>query len=552
MIDTTGFTDAAEFTDANRFFYNGVLSQAQNLSDWLQRTADSFLLRFAQEDGKFTFKPRLPANSDGTINTGVIKPEYTFTEDHLLPDGFEIEYIPVEDRSPVCAVMLWRQQPEDDFGIVRSTEVRINNEAANGPFMQYDLSAFCTTENHAVKVGVYHLARRKLISHNLRILVRAGNYAQFLSVGDIVRVRLRRETAVEQVEHHDRLYEIERIDRSSGGQISYDLTHFPINSQGQSTIALAVDGAVGQGYTVANSGTDNLCGINYGNSGAVGGSSRYDSQDVQNNNPNVPDNVPQPSEINHNSPPPVSFSVNEEPAPPYGPDDISNPSNLNDPIEADLDNTYSITGYSGAKPVVGDALEFAPGGCPGAYTEWFGIDINTGERTKIGTGILNITADLVSLPYEIYGVGRCPDPNSPDGYADPIESDTIDWFQDINSGSFPCSVQFGQQTDGLIAPGVLDTRKVYQIGNAYPKRVKIRYVIGNEPYKDPAILTVKWPDGDEWGYATDYLLGFPGEWDKAQFLYVTPPSTIANPSYVMLEVRRTSWESFYGVRVVCG
>ena len=199
LIDTTGFTDAAEFTDANRFFYNGVLSQAQNLSDWLQRTADSFLLRFAQEDGKFTFKPRLPANSDGTINTGVIKPEYTFTEDHLLPDGFEIEYIPVEDRSPVCAVMLWRQQPEDDFGIVRSTEVRIDNEAANGPFMQYDLSAFCTTENHAVKVGVYHLARRKLISHNLRILVRAGNYAQFLSVGDIVRVRLRRETAVEQV-----------------------------------------------------------------------------------------------------------------------------------------------------------------------------------------------------------------------------------------------------------------------------------------------------------------------------------------------------------------
>lgn len=460
-ISTQGFTDAAEFTDANGFFFNGVLKEAQNLGDWIQSTADNFLLRFSQEEGKYTFKPRLPANSDGTINTGVITPEYTFTEEHLLPDGFEIEYLQMEDRAPVCAVMLWRQQPGDDFGIVRSTEVRFQGEAVNGPFVQYDLSEYCTTENHAIKVGIYHLARRKAITHNLRVLVRAGNYAQFLSVGDIVRVRLRRETSIEQVSFHDKLYEIERIERSSGGQISYDLTHFPIDSQGRSIVARAVDAAVGRGVLIASAGSDLQCGTNYGNASSVGTSSRYNSN-------NLPDDVPDPGDSEDEEPLPEDDS-----SPPYG---IDNPT---DPIESDLDNTYSISGYSGDKPVIGDTLEFEPG-CSGAYTEWYGVDNNTGEVIPLGSGLsatLDISNELAAKNVKIYGVGRCPDPDSPDGFGDPIQSDTIDFYQSqADHPTDSCRPESRIYSGGLNYPN-FDSQDYVYLGSAFPSIFRVNYEV---------------------------------------------------------------------------
>jgi len=276
LIDTTQMLAAANFTETNGLHFNGVFQESLNLDEWLEQISNDYLLRLVELNGKFGFRPRLPVNGDHTIKTTAVSWDYTFTEDHLLPDGFEIQYIPLSERQPVTLQMMWRQQPESDIGFPRTTEISYSGEAADGPFEQYDLSGYGTSETHAVKVGAYRLARRKFITHTLRLKVRPANYNSLLTQGDIVRVRLRRETALAALDYHDFLYEIERIEKTASGACIFDLTHFPIDAQGRSLVALEVAGATAPGVAIASGRSDYSCDDNSATPGTDVGSGGID------------------------------------------------------------------------------------------------------------------------------------------------------------------------------------------------------------------------------------------------------------------------------------
>lgn len=265
LLDLTAMTEAATFTNYNSFFYQGVYHKSSNLEDWLEDISVSFLLRVTEKNGKKGLRPRLPFNANGSINTSAITWVYGFTEEDVLPDGFEIEYIPLTDRQSICVQVLWRQQPQNYAGLMRTLEVRMTGEASTGPFEQYDLSDFCTNETHAVKVGVYHAARRKYITHSLRLHVRPGSYNSTITQGDVVRVRLQRETSEDQISLHDYLYEVERIDRRFDGSVVLDLMHLPIDSQGRSMVAVAVNSATAPGYSYSTGPYTLACSVNAGN-----------------------------------------------------------------------------------------------------------------------------------------------------------------------------------------------------------------------------------------------------------------------------------------------
>jgi hypothetical protein len=90
LIDSTQMLAAANFTETNGLHFNGVFQESLNLDEWLEQISNDYLLRLVELNGKFGFRPRLPVNVDHTIKTTAIDWDYTFTEDHLLPDGFEI------------------------------------------------------------------------------------------------------------------------------------------------------------------------------------------------------------------------------------------------------------------------------------------------------------------------------------------------------------------------------------------------------------------------------------------------------------------------------
>ena len=272
MIDTaTSFLAAATFTNANGLWFNGVVSQSTNLRDWISNTLQYFLLRQARIGGKEALKPLIPTNANGTIKTTAVSWVFTFTEEHIIPGSFEITYTPLADRKPFCATVLWRQQDDLGIPVMRTAEVRYTGTAADGPYEQHDLSGFCSTENHAVKVGAYILSKRKHVTHRLQLGVKPDGYNPTLAAGDLVRVRLDRIASTGADSVHDYLYEVDRIGKSITGEVQLDLTHFPVDANLASVVAQEVNAATGTGLLLPTGLSGITCDVNSSSDTSVPG-----------------------------------------------------------------------------------------------------------------------------------------------------------------------------------------------------------------------------------------------------------------------------------------
>ena len=262
QIDTASLLAAATFTNVNGFWFNGVLTEATNLRDWMGDTLQYFLLRQTRIGGKEGLEPLIPTNANGTIKLTPVSWVFTFTEDHIIPGSFEISYTPLADRKPFCAMVLWRQQDDLGIGVVRTAEVRYTGTAIDGPFEQHDLSSFCSTETHAVKVGAYILSKRKNITHRLQIAVRPEIFNGTLAAGDIIRVRLERTASTGASSLHNYLYEVDRIGKSLAGDITLNLTHFPVDANLVSVVAQDVNAATGTGLIIPTGLSGVTCDVN--------------------------------------------------------------------------------------------------------------------------------------------------------------------------------------------------------------------------------------------------------------------------------------------------
>lgn len=245
QLDTAGLLVAATFTNVNGFWFNGVIKESTNLRDWCSSTLSYFLLRQGRDLGKEGVYPLLPINANGTIKTTPITWDFTFTEEHIVPGSFAITYSPLADRKPFCVSVLWRQQDDNGIGLIRTTEIRYPGEALDGPFEQHDMSGFCASENHAVKIGTYILSRRRNTTHKLRITVRPDAFNPTLVPGKIVRVLLDRIPSTGPTSVHDYLYQVDTIGKNVSGEVTLDLSHFPVDDTLRSTIALEVTSATG-------------------------------------------------------------------------------------------------------------------------------------------------------------------------------------------------------------------------------------------------------------------------------------------------------------------
>jgi hypothetical protein len=258
MIDLTSLTASATFTEAVGLWCNGEFGASANLGDWLIRILPDFLLRETKVGGKFGLRPLLPVNANGTINTGAIEPEWVLTEAAIVPDSYQIEYSDAASRRPVAMAMIWRQQHDDtDVPIVRTLAVGDPN--ASGPVEQHDLSQYATTENHAAKVGTYLYARRTLSTHTATVRLKPGNQTGTIAEGDVVMVYLQVETSREPASVINRFYVVESISHALTGEETLQLSHFPVNSEGQSLIALAVANATAPGAILTSNRTGGSC-----------------------------------------------------------------------------------------------------------------------------------------------------------------------------------------------------------------------------------------------------------------------------------------------------
>lgn len=262
LIDTDSIEAASIFLNANNITTNCWITEAVNYSDLLSRWGPYHLIRESSRNGKAWLKPLLPVNNDGTIKTTPLTVNYTFTDDLIIPGSEEIVYSGWATRQPFVAQVIWRQQLDADVGIIRTAEVRYDGTAQDGPYETHDLSQFCTREDHAVKVGAYILSKRMRSTHTMRFKVRPQSHNTIVQQGSIVRVRLERNAAGYVSVFHDYLYEVERIRKTLAGDIQYECTHVPVDSENRSLIALDVANATGAGILLTSNLTGLGCDIN--------------------------------------------------------------------------------------------------------------------------------------------------------------------------------------------------------------------------------------------------------------------------------------------------
>lgn len=238
MIDTARLRSAAQFTQAQALYFNGVIANAVNLREFLDRVAPFFLLRVSHVDGKYGLQPVLPTNGSN-LETGPVTPVFEFTEAYILTDSFTCASVNAADLRPFCALMLWRSQPTTGTGTVKTVEVRYANSALGGPFEQYDMTDFCTSEAHAAKTGRYIISRRRRVTHTASWNTTLA--ASAINPGDVVRVTLSTaDSLTGRNSVYSELYQVERITEETEGIVSIEASFFPVDSTGRSLVALDI------------------------------------------------------------------------------------------------------------------------------------------------------------------------------------------------------------------------------------------------------------------------------------------------------------------------
>jgi hypothetical protein len=401
LIDTDRLASTARFLENNDFTCNCWITNSSNYLDYIAKWAPLFMLCESNNAGKRGLRPVLPVTAANQINTGTIKPVYTFNEDNILPGTLEIQYTNLAERRPFVAQTIWRQQLEDDFGILRTTEVRFKGTAPDGPYESHDLSEFCTRESHAIKIGAYILAKRVYTSHTVRFTARPQANNTLVTQGDIIGVRLQRQASTAGSSYHNYLYQVERITKTLSGELSYECTHFPVDRQGRSLVALTVANTNGSGILLSSNKSGTGCDMNNAN------------------NTTIPIETYLPGDYVIDIPFDVGVGVGvgvegtptepggEEPTDGFGPD-----------------GTLPLIGFPpGEQPVAGSPVQ-APNPCPDnprAYVRWFyGNDDeyhefvgNLNARNTVIVGTAEMTAHYPNGDYNVRAVWYCPPPDAP-------------------------------------------------------------------------------------------------------------------------------------------
>jgi hypothetical protein len=189
LLNQDDFVETSRFLYAQKLFFNGVVGDKTNLRQYITDVAPYFLCNFVIMDGKFSLKPAIPHMADsGQINPGPVPIEQLFTAGNILENSYKLEYLRSEERRPFKAVMRYRQETKNRLPEERVVEVKLPGQKDLLSQEQFDLTQFCTSEDHAIKVAKYFLGIRKLVSHTISfsttvhgLSLRAGSYIKVIT-----------------------------------------------------------------------------------------------------------------------------------------------------------------------------------------------------------------------------------------------------------------------------------------------------------------------------------------------------------------------------------
>ena len=179
---------AAEFCKANKFFWDGVVSNKVNLRQFIFEQGTHCLLDFTIIGGQFSLYPSVPFDE----NTYEMKNDKDVVIKAMFTDGnitdLQVAFLSPEDRQTFKANVIYRDEKENGFPENKSIVIRFHGtEYVDDPLETFDLSGFCTSEKHAIDFGRYILATRKFVDHTITFKT-APHFVNGVKPGDYIRV----------------------------------------------------------------------------------------------------------------------------------------------------------------------------------------------------------------------------------------------------------------------------------------------------------------------------------------------------------------------------
>lgn len=244
-IDTANMPDLATFCDEYGLHFNGVISDAVNIIEYICETAPYFLLSFQSNGGQYRFEPLLPLNGSQQIDGTALTPAATFTEAQILPGSFKKAYVSAEEKSDVNAVVLYRLNKPEAIGTEQAVQVRYDGVSLDAPVQQFDMSDFCANRDHAISFAKYFLAKRKHSLHSISFSVSLST--DDLKPTDIIKIEKSRINTAGDDRTEIEWYQIISINYAPDGQTRIDAIQFPVDG---SNIAKISDDVLNASFTI--------------------------------------------------------------------------------------------------------------------------------------------------------------------------------------------------------------------------------------------------------------------------------------------------------------
>jgi hypothetical protein len=192
QIDTKSFREAAQFCQDRRYFFDGALTEKQNLRQWAADVAATMLLDLTQKSGKFALAPAIYFAADGPVPISAL-----FTAGNIIEDSFSLEFVPEEDRQPMQASVKWREERARElysggglFPVEREVLIREADRPDTDPIESFDLSDYCTSLEHAIDFGCYVIRLKRLVTHTIKFQTTPDALVASIAPGEYIRVAM--------------------------------------------------------------------------------------------------------------------------------------------------------------------------------------------------------------------------------------------------------------------------------------------------------------------------------------------------------------------------
>ena len=173
-VDREAMRIAANFCEANGFWWDGVISERINLREWIFEMAAYCMLDFTIIGGRFALVPAVPYNADFTVaNSGAnskVPIKALFTDGNIR--GLEVSWLPPEERQLFTAAVKYRIERYSNGTAEEVTRTLRFTDKEGGsvldPLERFDMSQFCTSQRHASSFAKYALKLRQLVDHGVK------------------------------------------------------------------------------------------------------------------------------------------------------------------------------------------------------------------------------------------------------------------------------------------------------------------------------------------------------------------------------------------------